>query len=42
MIAGDTRAKMDPVDVAKAVRLAVDAGPDTVIDFLRITPLRTS
>ncbi|MDY5785018.1 SDR family NAD(P)-dependent oxidoreductase [Corynebacterium sp.] len=40
MIAGDDRPKMQASDVAKAVRLAVDAGPDTVIDFLRMTPLR--
>ncbi|MEX3505663.1 SDR family oxidoreductase [Corynebacterium sp. LK2510] len=40
MIAGDDRPKMQASDVAKAVRLAVVAGPDTVIDFLRMTPLR--
>ncbi|WP_165165448.1 SDR family oxidoreductase [Corynebacterium qintianiae] len=42
MIAADDREKMRPSDVARAARLAVDAGPDTVIDFLRITPLRKS
>lgn len=30
--------KMDAASVAKAARLAVDAGPDAVVDFLRITP----
>ena len=30
--------KMDATSVAKAARLAVDAGPDAVVGFLRITP----
>ena len=30
--------KMAATSVAKAARLAVDAGPDAVVDFLRITP----
>lgn len=42
MIAADDRVKMDPVDVARAARLAVDLSPETVIDFLRVTPLRKS
>ena len=32
------RPKMDPVNVARAVRLAVDAGPDAVVEFLRVAP----
>lgn len=40
MIAEVDRSKMRPADVARAARLAVDAGPDAVIDFLRISPLR--
>ena len=40
--AADDRVKMDPVDVARAARLAVDLSPETVIDFLRVTPLRKS
>lgn len=41
MLAGDDgRPKMDPVQVAKAVRLAVDAGPDAVVEFLRVRPAR--
>lgn len=33
-----TAPKMDPRSVARAARLAVDAGPDAVVEFLRITP----
>lgn len=41
MLSGDDgRPKMDPVEVAKAVRLAVDAGPDAVVEFLRVRPSR--
>lgn len=32
------RPKMDPVNVARAVRLAVDVDPDTVVEFLRVAP----
>lgn len=32
------RPKMDPVNVARAVRLAVDAGPEAVVEFLRVAP----
>lgn len=39
MLHGDTsEPKMTPQSVAKAARLAVDAGPDAVVEFLRITP----
>ena len=39
MLHGDTSGpKMTPQSVAKAARLAVDAGPDAVVEFLRITP----
>lgn len=43
MLAGDDgRPKMDAGEVAKAARLAVDAGPDAVVEFLRVRPARTS
>lgn len=43
MLAGDDgRPKMDAAEVAKAARLAVDAGPDSVVEFLRVRPARTS
>lgn len=43
MLAGDDgRPKMDAAEVAKAARLAVDAGPDAVVEFLRVRPARTS
>ena len=32
------RPKMDPANVARAVRLAVDVDPDTVVEFLRVAP----
>jgi len=32
------RPKMDPLNVARAVRLAVDVDPDTVVEFLRVAP----
>lgn len=32
------RPKMDPVNVARAVRLAVDVDPDAVVEFLRVAP----
>ncbi len=32
------RPKMDPVSVARAARLAIDAGPDATVEFLRIAP----
>ena len=32
------RPKMDPVNVARVVRLAVDVDPDTVVEFLRVAP----
>ena len=32
------RPKTDPVNVARAVRLAVDVDPDTVVEFLRVAP----
>lgn len=32
------RPKMDPTSVAKAARLAIDAGPDATVEFLRIAP----
>lgn len=39
MLSGDDdRPKMDAVNVAKAARLAVDAGPDAVVEFLRVRP----
>lgn len=42
MLAGDDgRSKMDAVNVAKAARLAVDAGPDAVVEFMRVRPART-
>ena len=43
MLAGDNgRPKMAPDEVAKAARLAVDAGPDAVVEFLRVRPSLTS
>ncbi|AWB83597.1 SDR family oxidoreductase [Corynebacterium liangguodongii] len=42
MLAGDPRPKMSPAAVAQAARLAVDVGPEAVIDFLRVSPLRKS
>lgn len=43
MLAGDDgRPKMDAGEVAKAARLAVDAGPDAVVEFFRVRPARTS
>ncbi|QYH20108.1 SDR family oxidoreductase [Corynebacterium aquatimens] len=42
MLAGDDgRPKMDADNVAKAARLAVDAGPDAVVEILRVRPART-
>lgn len=42
MLSGDDGLpKMAATEVAKAARLAVDAGPDTVIEFLRIRPAFT-
>lgn len=41
MIAGPKhgdRPKMHPDNVARAVRLAVDVGPDAVVEFLRVAP----
>lgn len=39
MLAGDDgRPKMSATHVAKAARLAVDAGPDAVVEFLRVRP----
>ena len=32
------RPKMDPVNVARAVRLAVDVDPDASVEFLRVAP----
>ena len=43
MLAGDNgRPKMAANEVAKAARLAVDAGPDAVLEFLRVRPALTS
>ena len=43
MLAGDNgRPKMTADEVAKAARLAVDAGPDAVVEFLRVRPALTS
>ena len=43
MLAGDNgRPKMAADEVAKAARLAVDAGPDAVVEFLRVRPSLTS
>ena len=43
MLAGDNgRPKMAADEVAKADRLAVDAGPDAVVEFLRVRPALTS
>ena len=43
MLAGDNgRPKMAANEVAKAARLAVDAGPDAVVEFLRVRPSLTS
>ena len=43
MLAGDNgRPKMAANEVAKAARLAVDAGPDAVVEFLRVRPALTS
>lgn len=43
MLAGDNgRPKMAADEVAKAARLAVDAGPNAVVEFLRVRPLLTS
>lgn len=42
MLAGDNgRPKMAADEVAKAARLAVDAGPDAVVEFLRVRPALT-
>lgn len=39
MLSGDDgRPKMAAEEVAKAARLAVDAGPDAVVEFLRVRP----
>ena len=39
MLAGDDALpKMPATEVAKATRLAVDAGPDAVVEFLRVRP----
>lgn len=39
MLAGDdVLPKMPATEVAKAARLAVDAGPDAVVEFLRVRP----
>ncbi|WP_301925776.1 SDR family oxidoreductase [Corynebacterium glaucum] len=41
MLAGDDgRPKMDAVNVAMAARLAVDAGPGAVVEFMRVRPAR--
>ncbi|KAA8730816.1 short chain dehydrogenase, partial [Corynebacterium tuscaniense] len=32
------RPKMDATNVARAVRLAVDAGPGATVEFLRVAP----
>ena len=43
MLAGDNgRPKMAADEVAKAARLAVDAGPNAVVAFLRVRPSLTS
>ncbi|WJY97027.1 SDR family oxidoreductase [Corynebacterium fournieri] len=43
MLAGDDgMPKMGADEVAKAARLAVDAGPDAVVEFLRVRPALTS
>ena len=43
MLAGDNgRPKMAADEVDKAARLAVDAGPDAVVEFLRVRPALTS
>ena len=43
MLAGDNgRPKMAADEVAKAARLTVDAGPDAVVEFLRVRPSLTS
>ena len=43
MLAGDNgRPKMAADEVAKAARLAVDAAPDAVVEFLRVRPALTS
>ncbi|WCZ34069.1 MULTISPECIES: SDR family oxidoreductase [Corynebacterium] len=43
MLAGDNgRPKMAADEVAKAARLAVDAGADAVVEFLRVRPALTS
>ena len=43
MLAGDDgMPKMAADEVAKAARLAVDAGPDAVVEFLRVRPAFTS
>ena len=43
MLAGDNgMPKMAADEVAKAARLAVDAGPDAVVEFLRVRPSLTS
>ena len=43
MLAGDNgRPKMAADEVAKAARLAVDASPDAVVEFLRVRPALTS
>ena len=43
MLAGDNgMPKMAADEVAKAARLAVDAGPDAVVEFLRVRPAFTS
>ena len=43
MLAGDNgRPKMAADEVDKAARLAVDAGPDAVVEFLRVRPAFTS
>ena len=42
MLSGDDGLpKMAATEVAKAARLAVDAGPDAVIEFLRVRPAFT-
>ena len=39
MLSGDDgRPKMAAEEVAKAARLAVDVGPDAVVEFLRVRP----
>lgn len=43
MLAGDDgMSKMAADEVAKAARLTVDAGPDAVVEFLRVRPAFTS